>query len=368
MTNQTNTAMAEPRDESLPSAEEDAKRPVKVSIRHLYKIFGDDPERALEKVREGMGKPELLEAENHVLGLSDINVDIRDGEITVIMGLSGSGKSTLIRHLNRLIEPTAGEILFNGDDILNWNESQLRELRRKNMSMVFQKFALLPHRTVTENAAMALHTRGFARSEYEEEATKWLDRVGLGGYGDQYPHQLSGGMQQRVGIARALASNSDIMLMDEAFSALDPLIRTDMQDLLIELQAELHKTVVFITHDLDEALKLADHLVILKDGSVVQQGEPQHILLNPNDPYIEDFVADINRARVLRARSVMTKGVPSGDDFAGDVDQNDNLESIIAHAEGAMDKRYRVTRDGKPVGTLEMKAIMKALVPRKVEG
>ena len=365
MTNQTSTAMAEPRDESLP---EDGKGEVKVSIRNLYKIFGDDPQKALEKVKEGMGKPELLESENHVLGLRDINVDIRDGDITVIMGLSGSGKSTLIRHLNRLIEPTAGEILFNGDDILGWNESQLRELRRKNMSMVFQKFALLPHRTVTENAGMALATRGIARSEYEEEAAKWLDRVGLGGNGDQYPHQLSGGMQQRVGIARALASNSEIMLMDEAFSALDPLIRTDMQDLLLELQGELHKTVVFITHDLDEALKLADHLVILKDGSVVQQGEPQHILLNPNDPYIEDFVADINRARVLRVRSVMEKGAPTGDDFAGDVDQNENLESVIARAEGSMNKRYRVTRDGKPVGTLDMKAIMKALVPRKVEG
>lgn len=340
---------------------------VKVSIRNLYKIFGDDPKAALQDVKAGMGKPELLESHNHVLGLSDINVDIRSGKITVIMGLSGSGKSTLIRHLNRLIEPTAGEILFDGDDILSWNESRLRELRRKHMSMVFQKFALLPHRTVTENAAMALATRGFSRSEYEEEATKWLDRVGLGGYGDQYPHQLSGGMQQRVGIARALASNSDIMLMDEAFSALDPLIRTDMQDLLLELQNELHKTVVFITHDLDEALKLADHLVILKDGAVVQQGEPQHILLNPNDPYIEDFVADINRARVLRARSVMKKGETSGD-FAGDVNQDDNLESVIARAEGSLDKRYRVTKDGKPVGTLEMKAIMKALVPRKVEG
>ncbi|MAY62818.1 MAG: glycine/betaine ABC transporter [Rhizobiales bacterium] len=361
--------MTEARDESLP--EDDARRPVKVSIRNLYKIFGEDPERALEKVKAGMGKPELLESENHVLGLSDINVDIRDGEITVIMGLSGSGKSTLIRHLNRLIEPTAGEILFKGDDILGWGQGQLRELRRKNMSMVFQKFALLPHRTVTENAAMALATRGISRSEYEDEATKWLDRVGLGGYGDQYPHQLSGGMQQRVGIARALASNSDIMLMDEAFSALDPLIRTDMQDLLLELQGELHKTVVFITHDLDEALKLADHLVILKDGSVVQQGEPQHILLKPNDPYIEDFVADINRARVLRTRSVMDKGVPKGEgsgDYAGDVDQNDNLESVIARAEGAMDKRYRVMKDGKPVGTLKMTEIMKALVPRKVEG
>lgn len=339
---------------------------VKVSIRHLYKIFGGNPQAMMEKVRAGMGKAELLETTNHVLGLNDINVDIRAGKITVIMGLSGSGKSTLIRHLNRLIEPTAGEVLFHGEDILQWNAARLRELRRKQMSMVFQKFALLPHRTVLENAGMALDTRGIARKEYQAEANKWLDRVGLGGYGEQYPHQLSGGMQQRVGIARALASNSEIMLMDEAFSALDPLIRTDMQNLLLELQNELQKTVVFITHDLDEALKLADHLVILKDGVIVQQGEPQHILLHPNDPYIEDFVADINRARVLRVRSVMTKGEPSGT-YSGDIDHDDNLESVIGAAEGALDKRYRVMRDGKPVGTLEMPAIMRALVPRVQE-
>jgi glycine betaine/proline transport system ATP-binding protein len=336
---------------------------VKVSIRHLFKIFGENPQSVMEDVREGIGKAELLKQTNHVLGLNDINVDIRSGKITVIMGLSGSGKSTLIRHLNRLIEPTAGEVLFDGEDILTWNESQLRELRRKHMSMVFQKFALLPHRTVMENAGMALATRGISRSEYEAEAKKWLSRVGLGGNGNQYPHQLSGGMQQRVGIARALASNSEIMLMDEAFSALDPLIRTDMQNLLLELQDELHKTVVFITHDLDEALKLADHLVILKDGRVVQQGEPQHILLNPNDPYIEDFVADINRARVLRVRSVMTKGAIDGE-FSGDIDHDSNLESVIGEAEGALDKRYRVMRNGEPVGTLEMRAIMRALVPR----
>ncbi|MCO6187716.1 glycine betaine/L-proline ABC transporter ATP-binding protein [Rhizobium sp. L1K21] len=336
---------------------------IKVSIRHLYKIFGENPQAMMDDVKAGMGKSELLETKGHVLGLNDINVDIRSGKITVIMGLSGSGKSTLIRHLNRLIEPTAGEVLFDGEDILGWNEAKLRDLRRKHMSMVFQKFALLPHRTVLENAAMALDTRGIARKQYEAEANKWLDRVGLGGYGEQYPHQLSGGMQQRVGIARALASNSEIMLMDEAFSALDPLIRTDMQNLLLELQNELHKTVVFITHDLDEALKLADHLVILKDGRVVQQGEPQYILLHPNDPYIEDFVADINRARVLRVRSVMTKGEPSGN-FSGDIDHDDNLESVIGAAEGSLDKRYRVMRDGKPVGTLEMPEIMRALVPR----
>lgn len=337
---------------------------VKISIRNLYKIFGDTPQAALTDVQAGMGKPELLEKRNHVLGLSDINVDIHEGQITVIMGLSGSGKSTLIRHLNRLIEPTAGEVLVDGENILAWDEARLRRLRRETMSMVFQKFALLPHRTVLENAGMALATRGISRKEFEADANRWLDRVGLDGYGNHYPHQLSGGMQQRVGIARALTSNSGIMLMDEAFSALDPLIRTDMQDLLIELQAELHKTIVFITHDLDEALKLADHLVILKDGAVVQQGEPQQILLEPADPYIEDFVSDINRARVLRVRSIMKDGPVEGE-FSGEIDHNDNLESVIAMAEGALNRRYRVMRDGEVVGSLEMPAIMRALVPRQ---
>ena len=346
----------------------DQEEGIGISIRKLYKIFGSDPAAYVDLVKQGMTKTELNEKHNHVLGLKDINIEMPGGAIQVVMGLSGSGKSTLIRHINRLIDPTAGEVIVGDDDVVKMNEKELREFRRHKTAMVFQKFALLPHRTVMENTVYGLELQGVPRKKQEEEAQRWITRVGLEGFEDNYPNQLSGGMQQRVGIARALASNSDIMLMDEAFSALDPLIRTDMQDLLIELQAELHKTIVFITHDLDEALKLADHLVILKDGAVVQQGEPQKILLAPADPYIEDFVADINRARVLRARSVMTKGVPSGDDFAGDVDQNDNLESIIAHAEGAMDKRYRVTRDGKPVGTLEMKAIMKALVPRKVEG
>jgi len=339
---------------------------VKVSIRNLYKIFGKDPKGALAKVHEGMTKPELQEKTGHVLGLQNINVDMKEGEITVIMGLSGSGKSTLIRHLNRLIEPTAGEVLVNGEDILSWNDAKMRTLRRESMSMVFQKFALLPHRTVLENAGMALATRGKTRRNFEGEANKWLDRVGLDGQGEQYPHQLSGGMQQRVGIARALASNSDIMLMDEAFSALDPLIRTDMQNLLLELQDELHKTIIFITHDLDEALKLADHLVILKDGAVVQQGQPQEILLKPADPYIEDFVADINRARVLRVRTVMTDRAPDAP-LDGEVAPGDNLESVIALAEGNLDRAFSVTRKGETLGYIDMKTVMLALVPRQVD-
>lgn len=333
-----------------------------VSIKGLYKIFGVKPKSVLPQVLAGMGKAELLEKHQHVLGLRDINVDMREGEITVIMGLSGSGKSTLIRHLNRLIEPTAGTIDVRGEDVLAYDEHRLRDLRRNVMSMVFQKFALLPHRTVEENAAMAREVRGEAEDARIAESRKWLSRVGLSGFEARYPHQLSGGMQQRVGIARALASNSPIMLMDEAFSALDPLIRTDMQDLLLELQKDLHKTIVFITHDLDEALKLADHLVILKDGHVVQQGEPQHILLHPNDPYIEDFVSDINRARVLRVRSVMHP-MNGETDFAGAVDVDDNLEHLIGLSGGDTYKTYKVQSDGQDVGVLDMKDLVRALVP-----
>lgn len=338
----------------------------KVSLRGLYKIFGPNGLAALEHVKAGTGKEDLLVKHHHVLGLQDINVDMQAGEITVVMGLSGSGKSTLIRHLNRLIEPTAGEILVDGEDVMTLSETGLRGLRQNKMSMVFQKFALLPHRTVLQNTAMALAVRGEAEDRQTAEAMKWLDRVGLTGYENHYPAQLSGGMQQRVGIARALTANTDIMLMDEAFSALDPLIRTDMQNLLLELQDELQKTIIFITHDLDEALKLADHLVILKDGAVVQQGEPQGILMNPSDPYIEDFVSDINRARVLRVKTVMEP--LSGTEFAGDVDIRDNLESMIARSGGDTSLHYRVLDGEVPVGELHMRDLVKALVPRLSSG
>ncbi len=333
----------------------------KIAIKNLYKIFGPQDRAMVSKVKAGLGKAQLLEQHEHVLGLSDINVDMQAGEITVIMGLSGSGKSTLIRHLNRLIEPSAGQVLVDGADVLGLGPAALRQLRQTTMSMVFQKFALLPHKTVAQNAAMPLSVQGAPEDQQTSEAEKWLDRVGLGGYGDRYPSQLSGGMQQRVGIARALTANTDIMLMDEAFSALDPLIRTDMQDLLLELQRELHKTIVFITHDLDEALKLADHLVILKDGAVVQQGDPQHILLNPSDPYIEDFVSDINRARVLRVRSITSE--ITTDSFDGDIDADNNLESLIAKSGGDTAHVYRVMNEGKAIGQLDMKELVKALVP-----
>lgn len=335
----------------------------KIRVRNLYKIFGANPSGVLPLVRdEGMGKPELLAEHRHVLGLQNINIDMQAGEISVIMGLSGSGKSTLIRHLNRLIEPTSGEILLNGKDVTELNGAGLRELRQTSMSMVFQNFALLPHKTVLDNAAMALRVRGVDRETREAEARKWLDRVGLSGFENRYPRQLSGGMQQRVGIARALTANTEIMLLDEAFSALDPLIRTDMQDLLIELQKELHKTIIFITHDLDEALKLADHLVILKDGAVVQQGSPQDIVMNPADPYIEAFVGDINRARVLRAGTIAAAAMP-GDICSGEVDWNDTLEAVIRTAEGRAGATIAVLKDGEMAGTIDMSELLTALIP-----
>jgi len=335
---------------------------VKVAIRGLYKIFGPDDKAMVPLVQGGMDKATLLAQRRHVLGLRDINIDMQAGEITVIMGLSGSGKSTLIRHLNRLIDPTAGEILVDGTDVMSLDADALRRMRQQRMSMVFQKFALLPHKTVLQNAQLPLSVQGADAATQDAEGRKWLARVGLDGFEGRYPAQLSGGMQQRVGIARALTANTDIMLMDEAFSALDPLIRTDMQNLLLELQKELQKTIIFITHDLDEALKLADHLVILKDGAVVQQGEPQGILLKPADPYIEDFVSDINRARVLRVRSVMQP--LKADRFDGDVTENANLEDMIALSDGDTGLTFRVMEGDEAVGQLDMKDLVKALVPR----
>ena len=227
-----------------------------VKINQLYKIFGDGQENALELVKNGIGKEELLEKSNCVLGLNNINLNIKKAKIQVVMGLSGSGKSTLIRHLNRLIEPTSGEILVNDTDILKLNTKELVQFRQNNMSMVFQKFALFPHKTVLQNVGYGLAVQNIPKDEWEEKATKWINRVGLEGYETYYPGQLSGGMQQRVGLARALATDAEILLMDEAFSALDPLIRSEMQNILLDLQSELHKTIIFITHDLDEAQKL----------------------------------------------------------------------------------------------------------------
>ena len=273
----------------------------KIEVKNIYKIFGKDPKKWLDPVKQGMSKQELLEKSGHTLGLKNISLSIEEGSIYVIMGLSGSGKSTLIRHFNRLIDPTAGKILVDGVDVMSLNKRELQEFRRKTMSMVFQRFGLLPHKTVLDNAAYGLITQRVPKKEAHEKAKYWLEQVGLEGFEDQYPNQLSGGMQQRVGLARALATDTEIILMDEAFSALDPLIKREMQDQLIELQDRLNKTIVFITHDLDEALRLGNRIAILKDGELVQEGTPEDILLSPQTSYIENFLQDVNRGKALNA-------------------------------------------------------------------
>lgn len=276
-----------------------------IRIQQVTKIFGSQPHAMLEKVHQGMDKTTLLNDYQHGLGVYDINLEIQRGEIFVIMGLSGSGKSTLIRHFNRLIDPTEGQIIINGQDITQLSQTALRHFRRDNMSMVFQHFGLMPHRKVIDNVGYGLSIRKKPKADITAAAHKWLDIVGLNGYHDVYPKSLSGGQQQRVGLARALATNTDILLMDEAFSALDPLIRSQMQEQLLHLQAELNKTIIFITHDLSEALRLGTRIAILNDGKLAQIGTPEAILLNPADDYVRDFVQDVNRSRVVTAGSIM---------------------------------------------------------------
>jgi glycine betaine/proline transport system ATP-binding protein len=276
-----------------------------IKIEGLYKLFGNNPKKFMPLVHAGKSKDEILAETGHTLGLKDINLTINKGEIFVIMGLSGSGKSTLIRHFNRLIDPTEGVIEVEGTDVMKLPQKELEQFRRHKMSMVFQRFGLLPHKSVVDNVAYGLAIQGVSKSERGAKAKEWLETVGLAGYEEQYPAQLSGGQQQRVGLARALCTDAEILLMDEAFSALDPLIRSEMQDQLIELQEKLHKTIIFITHDLDEALRIGDRIAILKDGEMVQQGEPEDILLNPANDYVEAFVRDVNRARALTVETVM---------------------------------------------------------------
>ncbi len=278
-----------------------------IKISKLYKVFGPNPDKVLAMIDEGLSKDDILNQTGHSVGLKNINLEVSRGEIFVVMGLSGSGKSTLIRHFNRLIDPTKGEIMVEGADIMQFGAKELQQFRRHKMSMVFQRFGLLPHRKVIDNVAYGLEIQKMEQAARYKKASEWIEAVGLKGYEDHYPSQLSGGQQQRVGLARALCTDADILLMDEAFSALDPLIRSEMQDQLIELQEKLHKTIVFITHDLDEALRLGDRIAILKDGELVQQGTPVDILLNPANGYVEAFVKDVNRARALTVETVMQR-------------------------------------------------------------
>ncbi len=335
----------------------------KIRIRNLYKIFGKNAAKMLPLVRDkGMGKDELLDTHNHVLGVNNVSLDIMPKQIQVVMGLSGSGKSTLIRHINRLIDPTGGEVIIDGEDVLGMNETQLRDLRRHKMSMVFQKFALLPHRTIRENVGYGLEVQGVDDDEAAKRSQHWIDRVGLSGYEDHYPGQLSGGMQQRVGLARGLATDADILLMDEAFSALDPLIRYDMQSILLELQNELHKTIVFITHDLDEALRLGDDIAILRDGAMIQQGDAQEIVLKPADDYIRDFIKDINRAKVIRLRALARPLNGTMPENAPALPAATVLEdAMIAMADAPGQTVLVNGTDGAPMGTANLTDAIQAL-------
>ncbi len=278
-----------------------------VEVRNVSKIFGKSPKAALELLKKGRSKKDILNETGQTVGVNKVSFDIYPGEIFVIMGLSGSGKSTLIRMFNRLISPTVGEILIKNEDIVKMSPARLREVRQKKISMVFQNFALFPHKTILENTEFGLEIQKIPADERREKAMSALEVVGLKGYEHQLPSQLSGGMQQRVGLARALASDTDILLMDEAFSALDPLIRKDMQDELLEIQENFKKTIIFITHDLDEALRIGDRIALMKDGSIIQLGTPEQIMMNPANEFVERFVEDVDLSKVLTASHVMKR-------------------------------------------------------------
>ena len=289
----------------------------KLEVKHLTKIFGKRQKQALEMVQQAKSKTEILEKTGATVGVYDVNFEVQTGEIFVIMGLSGSGKSTLIRLLNRLIDPTSGDIYIDGQDVAKMNEEELRDVRRHKLNMVFQNFGLFPHRTILENTEFGLEVRGVDKEERTRLAEQALDNAGLLSFKDQYPDQLSGGMQQRVGLARALANNPDILLMDEAFSALDPLIRREMQDELLDLQAEHERTIIIITHDLNEALRIGDRIAIMADGQIMQIGTGEEILTNPANDFVREFVEDVDRSKVLTAQNIMTTPLTTNIDIDG---------------------------------------------------
>lgn len=284
--------------------------PEKIIARNLIKVFGNHPQKAINLLEEGRSKAEILSTTGQTLAVNNVNFAVRQGEIFVVMGLSGSGKSTILRCLNRLIEPSSGTIIIDETDITGLRDKQLRKFRQEKTAMVFQQFALLPHRTVLQNTVYGLEVQGVAKKAREEKALATLELVGLKGWENKFPAQLSGGMKQRVGLARALVSDTDILLMDEAFSALDPLIREEMQDELLSLQQKVHKTIVFITHDLNEALKLGDRIAFLRDGSLVQVGTPEEIITNPADDYVAKFIRGVDKSKILTAADVMKKPQP----------------------------------------------------------
>lgn len=325
----------------------------KISSKNIVKIFGDDPHEALRLLDAGHSKEEIFERTGQTVGVDGASFDVAAGEIFVVMGLSGSGKSTLVRMINGLIKPTSGEMMIDGVDVANCSDQQLRKVRRDKVAMVFQHFALLPHKTVAENAAFGLKIKGIGAEERRAKALEALDQVGLAAWADSYPDELSGGMQQRVGLARGLASDPEILLMDEPFSALDPLIRSDMQQELLELQRSLKKTIVFITHDLNEALALGNAIAIMRNGRIVQTGTAEEIVASPADDYVAAFTREIDRSRVFTAASVA--------DAPASVEADAGLEGAVAEMDTLGLDAIHVTEEGRPLGVVTYRAANAAM-------
>jgi glycine betaine/proline transport system ATP-binding protein len=333
---------------------------VTVACRNVWKVYGPKADSIVGSADASLPRAELLDKTGCVAAVRDISFEVAPGEVFVVMGLSGSGKSTLVRCITRLIEPTAGQVLIDGEDVLTADEEHLREIRRRKVSMVFQHFGLLPHRRIVENVAFGLEVQGVEKDERLARAGEVLGTVGLGSWGDSYPDELSGGMQQRVGLARALATDPEIMLFDEPFSALDPLIRRDMQDEVIRLQKEVKKTMIFITHDLLEALKLGDRIAIMKDGAFVQVGTPEEVVAHPADDYVADFTKDVPRTHVLTVRTIMRS--TNGDaDYAGDVDAGTVVRDLLPMVVSEH-RPFRVVADGAQIGVVDRTAVLSAMI------
>ncbi len=340
-----------------------------IQIQNIWKIFGNTSKEALEAIKnKKISKQEALEKFNSVIGVSDVSFDVKKGEIFCVMGLSGSGKSTLVRHINRLLEPTSGKIYINNQDVMQFDKENLQELRNKKIGMVFQNFALMPHRSVLDNIAMPLEIRGISKNDRLDTANKILNVVELQGWGNKYAHELSGGMQQRVGLARALAADPEFLLMDEPFSALDPLIRRQLQTEFIKLSKKMKKTTVFITHDLDEAVRVGHRIAIMRDGMVVQIGTPEEIVINPADEYVADFVKGISRLKVVQAKTIMqsikdyeSKFGPLGDNNEL-VNENDVLSKLI-ETSISKDKPIIVSnKNNQNIGVISQSDLLKAVI------
>ena len=346
-----------------------------IQIQNVWKIFGNTSKEALDAIQnKKISKQEALEKYNSVIGVSDVSFDVKTGEIFCVMGLSGSGKSTLVRHINRLLEPTSGKILINNQDVMQFNKGNLQELRNKKIGMVFQNFALMPHRSVLDNIAMPLEIRGVSKNDRLDAANNILNTVELQGWGNKYAHELSGGMQQRVGLARALAADPELLLMDEPFSALDPLIRRQLQTEFIKLSKQMKKTTVFITHDLDEAVRVGHRIAIMRDGMIVQIGTPEEIVVNPADEYVADFVKGISRLKVVQAKTIMQSikdyenkfGTLSDDNEL--VDENDLLSKLI-ETSISKDKPIVVSnKSDQKIGVITQSDLLKAVIEGNESG